>query len=342
MDDQSQTPCQKHKRYRLFLRLLFFVLSVVPTAWAAMAIYYSNLPGSLVRSVCAVASFIIALSIAFRAPSFKCGIITYGIAFGVVFIWWWLIPASNHRHWQQDVAVLPYADISGNTITIHNIRNFDYTSSTDYTPAYYDKTVYLDQLQTVDFFLIYWGPKLMAHTIMSFGFEDGTYIAISIETRKEKGEEYSAIKGFFKKFELTYVVADERDVVRLRSNYREEDVYLYRLKVETQLARDVFLDYFKVINRLVEQPKWYNALTHNCTTTIRGHTKPYNPEAKFDWRMLANGLIDEMGYERGAIATHLPFEQLKKQSLINPHAQTLDQDPDFSHKIRKELPLGKQ
>ncbi len=112
--------------------------------------------------------------------------------------------------------------------------------------------------------------------------------------------------------------------------------------METQLARDVFLDYFKVINRLVEQPKWYNALTHNCTTTIRGHTKPYNPEAKFDWRMLANGLIDEMGYERGAIATHLPFEQLKKQSLINPHAQTLDQDPDFSHKIRKELPLGKQ
>lgn len=252
---------------------------------------------------------------------------------------WWLIPASNHRHWQQDVAVLPYADISGNTITIQNIRNFDYTSPTDYTPAYYDKTVYLDQLQTVDFFLIYWGPRLIAHTIMSFGFEDGTYVAISIEVRKEEGEEYSPLKAFFKQFELTYVVADERDVVRLRSNYREEDVYLYRLKVETQLARDVFLDYFKVINRLVEQPKWYNALTHNCTTTIRGHTKPYNPEAKFDWRMLANGLIDEMGYERSVIANHLPFEELKEKSLINPHTQSLDQDPYFSHKIRETIPL---
>jgi hypothetical protein len=339
MDDQSQTHPDKRKRYRLFLRLLFFVLSVVPTAWAAMAIYYSNLPGSLVRSVCAVAFFIIALSIAFRAPSFKRGIITYGIAFGVVFIYWWLIPASNQRHWQQDVAVLPYADISGNIVKIHNIRNFDYTSAADYTPAYYDKTVYLDQLQTVDFFLIYWGPKLIAHTIMSFGFEDGTYLAISIETRKEKGEKYSAIKGFFKQFELTYVVADERDVIRLRSNYRKEDVYLYRLLSEPQLTRHVFLDYFKVINGLVEEPKWYNALTNNCTTTIRGHTKPYNPKAKFDWRMLANGLIDEMGYERGAIANHLPFEQLKRQSLINPHVQRLDQDSDFSHKIRKEILL---
>ena len=150
---------------------------------------------------------------------------------------------------------------------------------------------------------------------------------------------FSDVKAFFKNFVLTYVVADERDVVRLRSNYRKEDVYLYRLKVETQLARDVFLDYFKVINRLVEQPKWYNALTHNCTTTIRGHTKPYNPEAKFDWRMLANGLIDEMGYERGVIANHLPFKELKEKSLINPHTQSLDQDPDFSHKIREKIPL---
>jgi hypothetical protein len=338
MDDQSETPCQKRKRYHLFLRLLFCVLFLMPTVWAAMAIYYSNLPGSLVRSVCAVAFFIIALSIAFRAPSFKRGIITYGIAFGVVFIWWWLIPASNHRHWQQDVAVLPYADISGNTITIHNIRNFDYTSPTDYTPAYYDKTVYLDQLQTVDFFLIYWGPELIAHTIMSFGFEDGTYIAISIETRKEKGESYSAIKGFFKQFELMYVVADEKDVVRLRSNYRKEDIYLYRLQLEPKFIQEVFLDYFNVINRLKEKPKWYNALTHNCTTTIRGHSKPYNPNSKFDWRMLANGLIDEMMYERGVITNERPFDELRKHSLINDPAQTFDQDTDFSHKIRKEMP----
>ena len=342
MDDQGQAHPDKRKRYRLFLRLLFFVLSVVPTAWAAMAIYYSNLPGLPVRSVCSAAFFIFALSIVFWAKSFKHGIIIFAVVFGAVLIGWWLIPASNQRHWQQDVAVLPYADISGNTVTIHNIRNFEYTSTTDYTPAYYDKTVYLDQLRTADLFLIYWGPELIAHTIISFGFEDGTYIPISIETRKEEGEEYSAIKGFFKQFELTYVVADEKDVIRLRSNYRKEDVYLYRLQLEQEFVQEVFLDYFKAINRLAEKPKWYNALTHNCTTTIRGHSKPYNPNAKFDWRMLANGLIDQMMYERGVVTNELPFEQLKKQSLINPHAQKLDQDSNFSHKIREEIPLGKQ
>ncbi|MHC5145614.1 MAG: Lnb N-terminal periplasmic domain-containing protein, partial [Planctomycetota bacterium] len=198
---------------------------------------------------------------------------------------------------------------------------------------------HLDQLRTADLFLIYWGPELIAHTIISFGFEDGTYVAISIETRKEKGEEYSAIKGFFKQFELTYVVADERDVVRLRSNYRKEDVYLYRLQLEPKFVQEVFLDYFKTINRLTEKPKWYNALTHNCTTTIRGHSKPYNPNAKFDWRMLANGLIDQMMYERGVITNERPFDELRKHSLINDLAQSLDQDANFSHKIRKEILL---
>ncbi|MHC4291468.1 MAG: lipoprotein N-acyltransferase Lnb domain-containing protein, partial [Planctomycetota bacterium] len=125
-----------------------------------------------------------------------------------------------------------------------------------------------------------------------------------------------------------------------RSNYRKEDVYLYRLQLEPKFVQEVFLDYFKTINRLTEKPKWYNALTHNCTTTIRGHSKPYNPNAKFDWRMLANGLVDEMMYERGVVTNELPFEQLKKQSLINPHAQKLDQDSDFSHIIRKKILLG--
>jgi hypothetical protein len=339
MDNQNQTHPDKRKRYPLFLRLLFCVLCVVPTAWAATAIYYSNLPGALVRGICSVSFFIFALSIAFWSTSFKHGFKTYGICFLLVLTWWWLIPASNDRNWQEDVKVLPSAEILGHTIIVQNIRNFDYTSTTDYTPAYYDKTVYLDQLQTADLFLIYWGPKLIAHTIISFGFEDGTYIAISIETRKEKGESYSEIRGFFKQFELTYIVADERDVVRLRSNYRKDDIYLYRLQLEPAFIQEVFLDYFKAINRLTKKPTWYNALTHNCTTTIRGHSKPYNPNAKFDWRMLANGLIDEMMYERGVITNELPFDELKKHCLINDLAWTLDKDPDFSHKIRKELLL---
>jgi hypothetical protein len=303
-----------------------------------MAIYYSNLPGHILRTLCSIMYLLFTVSVVFKSRTFIRGAKTWVVCFLLVLTWWWLIPPSNYRVWQTDVAVLPYANISGNTVTLHNIRNFDYTSETDFTPAYYDKTVHLDELQTADLFLIYWGPTLIAHTIISFGFEDGSHIAISIETRKEEGEDYSAIKGFFKQFELTYVVADERDVVRLRTNYRKEDVYLYRLQTDPILIREVFLDYFKYINQLVEKPQWYNALTHNCTTTIRGHIKPYNPDSKFDWRMLANGLLDQMGYERGAITNELPFEELKKKSLINEIAQAADQDPDFSQRIREEIP----
>jgi len=336
-DQQDTIKPDAPKRGRLFWRILVCVLSVPTTGWAALAIYYSNLPGVGLRGLCSAIFVIIALSIPFRTKSFRESVRRYAICFLLVLLWWCLIPPSNDRDWQADVAVLPYAEISGETMTIHNIRNFDYTSPTDYTPAYYDKTVRLDQLQTADLFLVYWGSDLIAHTIMSFGFGDGSYVAISIETRKEKTEAYSAVKGFFKQYELTYVVADERDVVRLRTNYRKEDAYLYRLKADPDLVRSVFLDYFKVINDLVENPKWYNALTQNCTTTIRGHAKPYNPETKFDWRMLANGRIDEMGYERGAITNQLPFEELKKRSLINSYAQALDQDPEFSRKIREKV-----
>ena len=338
MNDQpEQREDKPSRRYFLFWRILLCVLSVPLTGWAGMAIFYSNLPGAFLRVSMAATVVLFAVSVFFWSFSLKRAIAFYGIGFAVVLVWWWLIPASNDRQWQTDVAVLSYADISGDTLTIHNIRNYDYTTPKDYTPAYYDKTIDLCKLQTADLFLIYWGSKLIAHTILSFGFEDGSYIAISIETRKEQGEEYSAIKGFFKQFELTYVVADERDVIRLRTNYRKEDVYLYRLRTDPVIMREVFLDYFKQINRLIDQAQWYNALTHNCTTTIRGHAKPYTPKQTFDWRLLANGLIDQMAYERGTISNALPFDELKKRSYINDIAQDLDDALDFSQKIRDQV-----
>jgi hypothetical protein len=260
------------------------------------------------------------------------------IPFGFVLIWWLLIPASNNRNWQPMSAVLCHADINGDDVTIHNIRNFDFHSETEFTPQYYDKTFSLSALKTVDLYLIYWGPTLIAHTMMSFGFGDQGYVCISIETRKEVGEEYSAIKGFFKQYELNYVVADERDLVRLRTHFKDEDVYLYRLKAQPQVVRNVFLDYFKHINRLTEKPKWYNALTHNCTTTIRGHTLPHTDKRPLDWRLIVNGFLDEMLYERKDIDTSLPFTELKKQVYINGKAVKWDASQDFSRHIREGLP----
>jgi hypothetical protein len=176
--------------------------------------------------------------------------------------------------------------------------------------------------------------------MVSFGFDDGSFVCISIETRKEKGEAYSTLKGFFRQYEQFYVVADERDLIRLRTNYRQgETVYLYRIQnVSMALVGQVFMDYISYINRLTESPEWYNALTGNCTTEIRGHTRPNPDRITWDWRILANGYIDELMYEKKMVDTSIPFTALKKQSIINQNAMAADQDPDFSKKIRQNLP----
>jgi len=257
----------------------------------------------------------------------------------IVFCIWGARHPSNNREWQPDVARLSYATFNGDLVTVHNIRNNEYRSPTDYTVRYYDKTFDLRQLRSIDLFVSNWGLKNVSHTIVSFGFPNDQYLCISIETRMEKGEAYSTFRGFFRQFEIIYVVADERDLVRLRTNFRHENVYLYRIQgLPYETRRAIFLDYFRTINSLRERPQWYNALTDNCTTGIRTHTKGNPARVQWDWRILLNGRIDELLYENGVLDRSMPFPELKKRSLIDEKAQAADDDLAFSRLIREGLP----
>ncbi len=321
---------------KAFIRFCLLAMA----GWATVAIFYSNLPVLIrpwVAGIFALGSLFVLIGRYTRWTR-----LIFLVFFTLILTWWLLIPPSNNRNWQPDLAILAWADIEGNQVTIHNIRNNDYLTETDFTVRHYDKTFDLSQLKGIDLFLVYWGSPKIAHTMMSFDFEGQGNVCFSIETRKEVGEDYSTIKGFFRQYEIMYVVADERDLVRLRTNYREkgkgEDVYLYRINVSPETARKVFLSYLEEVNRLNEQPQWYNALTDNCTTSIRQHTMPYNPNSRLDWRLIVNGYLDEMLYERKTINTSLPFAELKKQSYINPKAQKAGKDPAFSQLIRVGLP----
>ena len=262
------------KRFITFSLVACILLGMI--LWGTLAIVYSNIPSASLRTalswVFAIGSIAILL---FLRPRRR-AVVMFLTVFAGVLLWWLSIPPSQDRDWQPDVAVLPQREIS--TATGSLFATFATTTTareTDYTVRYYDKTFDLSKLRTADLFISFWDSPYIAHTIMSFGFGGNDYVAISIETRKSKDEEYSAIKGFFKQYELFYVVSDERDVVRLRTNFRGENVYLYRLNAKPELVRSVFLDYFTYINHLKEQPEWYNALTHNCTTAIRGHVVPH-------------------------------------------------------------------
>ena len=258
----------------------------------------------------------------------------------MLFVWWSLIEPSNDRAWQPEVAVLPYATFDGDLITVHNIRNFDYRSETDFSVAYYDRTYDLTKLTSVDLIAAYWMGPMIAHTFLSFGFGDD-HLAISIEARKEATEAYSSIKGFFKQYELIYIAGDERDLIRVRTNYRKdppEDVYLYQLAGAMENGRRIFLEYLREINRLRKQPTFYNTLTGNCTNVIWMNSRINPGHLPFSWKILLSGYTPEYLYEQGRLLSDLPFAELQRRSRINEIAMQADQDPDFSRRIRADLP----
>jgi hypothetical protein len=309
------------------------------TAWAALAIYYSDLAGEPVR-VGLAAAFALGTLLAFALlRNRRRTLLGFGAAFALLLLWWLSIAPSNQRDWQTEVAVLPYATRDGDLVTLHNVRNFDYRTEQDFVPRYDDRTFDLRELDAVDLLAVYWAGEAIAHIMVSFGF-GGDHVAFSIETRKEKGEAYSSIAGFFKRYELIYVVGDERDLIRVRTGYRqpEEQVYLYRTRARPENARRLFLEYVDKINQLKERPEFYNTLTTNCTTDVWLLVRALTGRFPLDWRVLLSGYFPEYAYDLGSLDASLPFPELKVRSLINDKAHAADRAPDFSHRIREGLP----
>ncbi len=316
---------------------VFGLVVVLALAWCAAALHFTGPRPALLADGLAAARVVAGLVVLFAVRPFGRTLTALVVLFAVWALWWSNVMPRNDRDWQPDVARTAWVEIDGDRLTVHELRNFDYRSETDYTERWETRTFDLAKLQGVDLFMSYWGAPGIAHTIMSWDFSDGQHLAVSIETRKEKGEEYSAVKGFFKQFEIYYVVADERDVIRLRTNYRKEDVHLYQLRTPLERARRVLLDYVKTINELHATPAWYNAATANCTTTITRHVRAVGIPFTFDTRIIMNGRLDELLYEHGVIDTSRPFPDVRQASLVNQRAEAADQDPAFSARIRDGL-----
>ncbi len=320
------------------------VLIAAAGAWGGLAIVLTGRDGDPVRIALAAAYALFALlaliALVMRHWRWR-AFAGFAAAFAALMLWYGGLQPSNDRNWQTDVALLPYASIDGDEITVHNIRNFAYRTETDYTPAYYDKRFRLSELEGVDLVAVYWMGPAIAHTFLSFAFAGGDHLAISIETRKEKGEGYSTLRGFFRQYELFYVVADERDVIRLRTNYRHdppEEVYLFRLAGSLADGRRVFLEYIREINSLKARPEFYNTLTTNCTTNIWMHAAVNPGHVPFSWKILASGYVPQYLYELGRVDTSLPFEELRRRGHVNMRAHAADHAPDFSRRIREGIP----
>jgi hypothetical protein len=326
------------KALRFAIVALGGLVAAFATAWAAGALYFDlpiawlRAPLALIYGLAMLAALLLVKG-RWRAMSVVAG------GFVIVLAWWSTIKPSNEGNWQPDVAQLAWAQVNGDEVTLHNVRNCDYRTETDYTARWETRTVRLSQITGIDLAINYWGSPWMAHPIASFQFADAPPICFSIETRKQIGQSYSAVGGLYRQFELIYVVADERDVIRVRTNYRHgEDVYLYRTTVTPAQARERFHEYVRSLNEIRARPRWYNAITTNCTTSIRDQ-HPIAERIPWDWRLLLNGRADELMFERQTIVTGgLAFPELKARSLIDSRAKAGDAMPNFSELIRAGLP----
>lgn len=324
---------------------VLFVLS----AWAVLAVFFSNLPAPWMRTTAAVIWGIAALwALLMLRPRWK-GLAVFAALWLGVVTWHWLIPATNSGDWQPDVAQVVTAVVEGDKLTVRNVRNCTYRSETDYDAKWEERTYDLTKLQAMDLMFVYWGSPLIAHAMVSFEFEDPSapgglsYLCASIETRKLKGQGYSAVKGMFKQFALIYTIGDERDLIGLRTHFRKEQVYIYRLGGSQQYRRAMLMSYMNRANRMAEHPEWYNALTSSCFTNILFQSREVN-ENRIPWyqmidsRVVFDGGFDTFLYEQQKINTGKPFEEIRRLSLVNAKVDAAPIGPDFSLKIREGLP----
>src|SRR6202012_2229471 len=284
---------------------------------------YSNLPWAGVRLALAAAFAVLTIWAIWFSRRRHMHAMAIVLFFGVV-AWWIAIPPSPARNWRPEVAVMPRAIIDGDRVRLTGVRNFDYRTRNDFTVRYQEREVLLSHLTGLDFYVSYFTEGPVGHTFVSFIFDNAPPLSISIETRPEVGEGFAPVASLFKQFELIYVVGDERDLVRVRTNYRGEPVYLYRLNTSPDDARRLLLVYLGRINELADHPEFYNLLTNSCTINIIRYANAAGRVGRLDIRHLLNGWIDGYLYYSGRIDTALTFEELRRRSMINEAAQAAD------------------
>ena len=325
---------------RFAAALLTMLIVGFSTIWGAFALWY-QVPGrrSLkTLSVLLWSGFGLTLLLALWQGRTADVLLAFAAAFGGLLIWWHRIAPSNARIWADDVAQMTSGTVDGNRVTLRNVRNFEWRSTTDYTQRWETRHYDLDRLNSVDMIMSYWNRRSIAHMLISFGFDDGGHVAFSVEIRREKIESYSEIGGFFKEFELSVIAADERDVIRLRTNVRGEDAYLYRFRIPVSAMRSLFLGYTDEANALIGTPRFYNTVTVNCTTLVYHMMKRIVGFLPLSWQLLVSGYLPEYVYRVGGLDQRHPLEELRALGRITDRARKADRSGTFSADIRQGIP----
>lgn len=324
---------------RAVLFVAIALVTVVSGAWGALALWYQLPGGAVSRTLGGVAWALVVIALAVFAISRRSWLPlgVCAVMYVALLIWWASLAPSNNRLWSDDVARLLTGAVQGNAVTLDNVRDFKWRSDADYDARWETRHYDLDRLVSADAVLSYWGSKAIAHAMISFGFDDGSHVVFSVEIRKKRGDQYSSIGGFFRQFETTLVAADERDIIRVRTNVRGEDDYLYPLRMDKATMRALFLSYVQAANTLSDTPEFYNTLTSNCTTIVYRMARQIDPGLPWDMRLLLTGYLPEYLYKVGALDRSVSVEQLRQRGRITDKARNTAPGDDFSKAIRAGL-----
>jgi hypothetical protein len=321
-------------------RVLLTMAIGVAAIWGVLALWYQLSSHDALKTL-GVALWValsITVMIALWSRRIAQGLWAFSATFAILLVWWHLLPPSNDHIWADDVAQMTSGIVDGQYVTLHNVRNFDWRSDSDYTQRWETRHYDLDKLRSIDMIMSYWSGPAIAHMLVSFGFDNADYVVFSVEIRREKGETFSEIGGFFKEFELSIIAADERDVIRVRTNVRGEDDYLYRIQMPASALRSLFLAYIDQANSLVHTPRFYNTITANCTTLVYHMMKRIVGSLPLNYSLLLTGYLPEYVYRIGGLDSHYSFEELRARGRITERAKAADRSESFSTEIRRGIP----
>lgn len=320
-------------------RLAFGTIVLGCGAWGTLFLWYGSPGGPAtaagLAALFAAASLVAVLALRTRAWPWA-GI--WAAAFAGLLAWFLALEPRADREWEPDVARNVTATVGPTRLDVGDVRTFDWRTESDYTPRWEERSYDLDRVRTLDLVNSYWAGPVIAHTLLSFGFDDGRFLTFSVEIRREKGETYSSLAGFFRRYEMVVIAADDRDIVRLRTNARGEDTQIYRVRAGATEVRALLVALLERANEVARRPVWYNSLTANCTTELFRILRAVAPEIPFDWRIVLSGYLPDLVYDLRRLDTRLTLPDLRARSRIGDRARALGDDPDFARKIRDGLP----